>query len=75
MIFCQFSIMRQKKVKFFNLETNDQMPYADYIFNQYMCDCPNIIIDIFLCYAVMEKKYYPICFPRELSQTSAGMVV
>ena len=33
------------------------------------------IIDIFVCYAEMEKKYYPICFPRELSQTSAGMVV
>ena len=29
------------------------------------------IIDIF----VMEKKDYPICFPIELSQTSAGMVV
>ena len=29
MIFCQFSTMRQKKVKFFNFETNDQMPYAD----------------------------------------------
>ena len=33
------------------------------------------IIDISVCYAVMEKKYYPICFLRELSQTSAGMVV
>ena len=29
MIFGQFSTMRQKKVKFFNFETNDQMPYAD----------------------------------------------
>ena len=33
------------------------------------------IIDIFVCYAVIEKKYYLICFPRELSQTSAGMVM
>ena len=31
------------------------------------------IIDIFVCYVVTEKKYYLICFPRELSQTSAGM--
>ena len=23
----------------------------------------------------MEKKYFPICFPWELSQTSAGIVV
>ena len=30
------------------------------------------IIDIFVCYVVTEKKYYLICFPRELSQTSAG---
>ena len=30
------------------------------------------IIDIFVCYSVMEKKYYPICFPRELSQTSTA---
>ena len=29
-------------------------------------------IDIFVCYAVIEKKYYLFCFPRELSQTSAG---
>ena len=28
------------------------------------------IIDV--CYVVTEKKYYLICFPRELSQTSAG---
>ena len=42
MIFGQFSTMRQKKLEFFNFETNDQMPYADKIFNQYMCDCPNI---------------------------------
>ena len=33
------------------------------------------IIDIFVCYVVTEKKYYLICFPRELSQTSAGMVM
>ena len=33
------------------------------------------IIDIFVCYAVIEKNYYLICFPRELSQTSAGMVM
>ena len=33
------------------------------------------IIDIFVSYAVMEKIYHPICFPRELSQTSACMVM
>ena len=33
------------------------------------------IIDIFVCYVVTGKKYYLICFPRELSQTSAGMVM
>ena len=32
------------------------------------------IIDI-VCYVVTEKIYYLICFPRELSQTSAGMVM
>ena len=30
MIFGQFSTMRQKKVKFFNFETNDQMPYGQF---------------------------------------------
>ena len=33
------------------------------------------IIDIVVCYAVIEKTYYLICFPRKLSQTSAGMVM
>ena len=42
MIFGQFSTMRQKKVKKFNFGSNEQMHYADWIFNQYRCDCPHI---------------------------------
>ena len=30
---------------------------------------PISIIDTFVSYVVVEKKYYLICFPRELSQT------
>ena len=42
MIFGQFSTMHLKKGKNFNFESNDQMHYADWIFNRYMCDCPHI---------------------------------
>ena len=76
MIFGQFSTMRQKKVKFFNFESNDQIHYADWIFNEYIYVTALIsIIYIFVCYGVIENKYYLICFPRELSQASAGMVM
>ena len=36
---------------------------------------PISIIDTFGSYGVIEKNYYLNCFPRELSQTSAGMVM
>ena len=40
-----------------------------------MVTAPISIIDTFVSYVVIERKYYLICFPRELSQTSAGMVM
>ena len=75
MIFGQFSTMRQKKVKKFNFGSNDQiiMP-TEFLINTGVIAHISII-DIFVCYVVTEKKYYLICFPRELSQTSAGMLM
>ena len=71
MIFGQFSTMRQKKVKIFNFGSNDQ---TEFLINTGVIAHISII-DIFVYYVVTEKKYYLICFPRELSQTSAGMVM
>ena len=36
---------------------------------------PISIINTFVSYVVIEIKYYLICFPRELSRISAGMVM
>ena len=47
---------------------------TEFLINTYVTALISII-DIFICYALIEKKYYLIFFPRELSQTSAGMVI
>ena len=75
MIFGQFSTMRQKKVKNSILGAMIRcIMQTEFLINTGVIAHISII-DIFVCYVVTEKKYYLICFPRELSQTSAGMVM
>ena len=75
MIFGQFSTMRQKKVKISILGAMIRcIMQTEFLINTGVIAHISII-DIFVCYVVTEKKYYLICFPRELSQTSAGMVM
>ena len=75
MIFVQFSTMRQKKVKISILGAMIRcIMQTEFLVNTGVIAHISII-DIFVCYVVTEKKYYLICFPRELSHTSAGMVM
>ena len=47
---------------------------TEFVVNTFVT-APISTIYTFVSYAVIEKKYNIICFPRELSQTSAGMVM
>ncbi len=47
---------------------------TEFVVNTFVT-APISIIDTFVSYVVIEQTYYLICFPRELSQTSAGMVM
>ena len=44
---------------------------TEFVVNTFLT-APISTIDTFVSYVVIEKKYYLICFPRELSQTSDG---
>ena len=76
MIFGQFSTMRQKKVKKNSIlgAMIRCIMQTEFLINTGVIAHISII-NIFVCYVVTEKKYYLICVPRELSQTSAGMVM
>ena len=76
MIFGQFSTMLQKKGGNSSIfrEMIRCIMQTEFLINT--CETALIsIIGMFVCYAVIEKTYYLICFPRELSRTSAGMVM
>ena len=47
---------------------------TEFVVNTYVT-APIPIIDTFVSYVVIEKKDYLICFPRELTQTLAGMIM
>ena len=75
MIFGQFNVMRQKQFKFFHFESKDLcIRQTEFGVNTFVTASISII-DTFVSYVVIKKKYFLICFPRELSQTSAGMVM
>ena len=75
MIFGQFNAMRQKNTNSSILRAMIRcIRQTEFVVNT--CVTAQIsIIDTFVSYVVIEKKYYLICFPRELAQTSAGMVM
>ncbi len=75
MIFGQFNAMRQKNTNSSILRAMIRcIRQTECVVNT--CVTAQIsIIDTFVSYVVIEKKWYLICFPWELSQTSAGMVM
>ena len=75
MIFGQFNAMRQQNKNSSILRAIIRcIRQTEFVVNT--CVTAQIyIIDTFVSYVVIDNVLYLICFPRELSQTSAGMVM
>ena len=75
MIFGQFNAMRKQNSNSSILRAMIRcIRQTEFVVNTFVTASISII-DTFVSYVVIDKIYYLICFPRELSQTSAGMVM